>query len=176
MLRLSLAHGIHEPLGKIRNHTMYFITIPVVKERFKKELTEVRTDESGWIKYYYDKATEKEWVEYYPYPEDRAPSILKRTDLPNDLESLMNTCFSSNEVEDWRGLGAELSSEKYRIQKIAEVLKANAQKWSEDALKEFKISFRPIDNRNIVGMKIDEVERSYREFVDSKKEIDNIIK
>ncbi|WP_147275735.1 hypothetical protein [Adhaeribacter pallidiroseus] len=152
------------------------MTIPVVKERFKKELTEVRTDESGWIKYYYDKATEKEWVEYYPYQEDRAPSILKRTDLPTELESLMNTCFSSDEVEDWRGLGAELSSKEYGISKIAKVLKANAQKWSGEALSEFKKSFRPIDNRNIIGMKMDEVEKSYREFVDSKKEIDNIIK
>jgi len=155
---------------------MYFITIPVDKEKFKKELIEVRTDVSGWIKYYYNKSTEQEWVEYYPYQEDRSPSILKRTDLPDDLAGLTSACFSSDDIEDWRGLGAELSSGKYEIKKIAQVLKANAQSWPGKALSEFKKSFRPIDNRNIVGMKVEEVERSYREFTDSKKEIDNIIK
>jgi hypothetical protein len=154
---------------------MYFITLPVDKEEFKKKLTEVRSDETGWIKYFYDRNANKEWVEYYPYQEDRVPSILKRTDLTDNLESLMNTCLSSNDIEDWRGLGAELSSGKYDIKEIAQIFKSNKFNWSNSALKEFKKSFRPIDSRNIIGMKIDEVEKTYREFVNAKKEIDNII-
>src|SRR5687767_515308 len=99
---------------------MYFITIPADKELFKKKLTVIRTDETGWITYYLDKDSGTEWVEYYPYEEDRAPSILKRTDLGENLKEIMAACFSSDDVEDWRGLGAELSSGKYKISEIAQ--------------------------------------------------------
>lgn len=154
---------------------MYFITIPVDKEQFKNKLTEVKTVETGWIKYFYDMNANKEWVEYYSYQEDKAPSILRRTDLPTDLKGLMNICLSSNDIEDWRGLGAELQTGRYEIKVIAQILKSNIGNWSNSALKEFNKSFRPVDSRNIVGMKIDEVEKTYREFVNAKKEIDNII-
>jgi len=155
---------------------MYFITIPADKEEFKKRLTQVRTNETSWIKYYYNKASETEWIEYYPYQEDRAPSIIKRADLTNNLKELMNACFTSVDIEDWRGLGAELSSGKYNIKEIAQVLEENACIWPDIALKEFKGSFRPIDNRNIIGMKVDEVEKSYLDFIISKNRINNIIK
>ncbi|AHM59268.1 hypothetical protein D770_05005 [Flammeovirgaceae bacterium 311] len=155
---------------------MYFITIPANKEQFKNRLTKVRTDGSGWIKYFYDKEADAEWVEYYPYEVDRAPSILKRTDLKGSIEEIINVCLLSNDIEDWRGLGAELSSGKYHITDIAKVLRENAYRWPDKALKEFKKYFSPIDRRNIVGMKIDEVNKSYNEFISSKKEIDEIIK
>lgn len=155
---------------------MYFITIPAEKEKYKEKLTKVRTDETGWINYYYDKDSATEWVEYYPYEEDRAPAILKRTDLPREVTELMRICFASKDIEDWRGLGAELSSGTYNIKAVAQALKENASNWPNEALKEFKSSFRPVDNRNIIGMNIEEVEKSYNEFIDSQKEIKQIIK
>ena len=155
---------------------MYFITIPSEKEQYKKKLTKVSTYETGWINFYYDKDSATEWVEYYPYEEDRAPAILKRTDLPKEVKELMGICFASKDIEDWRGLGAELSSGTYSIKEVAQVLKENAFHWPNEALKEFKSSFRPIDNRNIIGMNMEQVEKSYQEFIDTQNYINQIIK
>ncbi|GEO02545.1 hypothetical protein AAE02nite_02090 [Adhaeribacter aerolatus] len=155
---------------------MYFITIPSEKEQYKKKLTKVSTDETGWINFYYNKDSATEWVEYYPYKEDRAPAILKRTDLPKEVKELMEICFASKDIEDWRGLGAELSSGIYSIKEVAQVLKENAFNWPNEALEEFKSSFRPIDNRNIIGMNVEQVEKSYQEFIEAQNYINQIIK
>ena len=155
---------------------MYFITIPANKEQFKKRLSAVRTDESGWIKYYYDDVAKTEWIEYFPYKEDRAPSILKRTDLKGDLRGIVDACLLSEDIEDWRGLAAELSSGQYQIKDIAQVFRENSHRWPDKAKREFKKSFRPTDSRNIVGMKVDEVEKSYNEFIRSRQEINEILK
>ena len=107
---------------------MYFITIPANKEQFKKRLSAVRTDESGWIKYYYDDVAKTEWVEYFPYQEDRAPSILKRTDLKGDLRGIVDACLLSEDIEGWRGLAAELSSGQYQVKDIAQVFRENSHR------------------------------------------------
>ena len=90
---------------------MYFI-IGVENINTKIETLEsIGQDESGWIKYYKGNNDER-WEEIII--DNRSfITILKKVDLPKKVHELMEICFSSNDENDWKGLGRLFSLGDY---------------------------------------------------------------
>lgn len=148
---------------------MYFITENI--NAVTKTFEQTGKDETGWIIYYKDKDN-KIWEELVI--DDRSfKSILKIKDMPNDLFSMMDIIFLSSDKDDWIGLGLILSLGNYSYKEIESFISNNVNKIDKKKLYTFLCNFKPIDNRDIIGKKYNEICSSYDEY---KKTISNIYK
>jgi len=146
---------------------MYFITENI--EEATKAFEQIGKDETGWIIYYKDKE-QKIWEEILI--DDRSfKSLLKRQDIPNDLFCMMDIVFLSSDRNDWIGLGYLLSLGDYSYKEIESYIMSNKDKIDKERLYTFSCNFKPIDNREIIGKKYDEICSSYYDY---KNTISNI--
>lgn len=153
-----------KPFGE----NMMFRTRP--SQEWKARLVKTGTSDGGWTIHYKDAVTSETWIEYFPYPEDRAPSYFRKADLPSDPEVLLRTCLQSEEEEDWQGVGAHCSG-AFDTELVADLLERLSRDVPRQALKEFGRFFHPYDNRKIVGMHYTEVEASYNRYLKASERI-----
>lgn len=130
---------------------------------FTHSLRLLETTSDGWEKTFLDESTGERWREYYPYPDDRSPTQLRRDPLPDDLRRLIEACLMSPSPEDWSGLGAHLSG-RFSAESIAPVLRELSAFVPREALDRFGRCYRAEDQRDIVGMDWTAVQESYRRF------------
>lgn len=140
---------------------MFFRTTSA--HEFTNRLSLLETAGDGWEKIFLDESTGERWREYYPYPDDRSPTQLRRDPLPDDLRTLIEACLISPSPEDWCGLGAHLSG-RFSAEVIAPVLRGLAPRLPREALDRFGRCYRAEDQRDIVGMDWTAVQESYRRF------------
>jgi hypothetical protein len=151
---------------------MWFISTSKVPKSFQL----VNTDATTWEKHYVDKTTNIEWVEYYPYEEDRSPEFIRRADFPVELHDMLSVCVQSPDTFDWYGLGAHLSAKKYHIDELLDYFEKNKHVISRKALKEFGKAYRPRDTRNTNGMNYQQICESYEAFKQAVERIKEITK
>lgn len=140
---------------------MFFRTTSA--HEFTNRLRLLETTGDGWEKTFVDDGTGERWREYYPYPDDRSPTQLRRDPLPDDLRALIKACLISPAPEDWCGLGAHLSG-RFPAESIAPVLRELAPCLPRAALERFGRCYRAQDMRDVVGMDWTAVQASYRRF------------
>jgi hypothetical protein len=140
---------------------MYFVVgIDNIRTKFST-LETIGQDESGWIKYYKDENDEK-WEEILV--DDRSfITILKKVDLPKNVHELMELCFSSNDDNDWKGIGKLFSLGDYPYLEIEKYFLENIKVEKRKRII-FLEEFRPIDNRDIVGKHFNDIHSSYEEY------------
>ena len=141
---------------------MMFRTHP--ETQWTKRLQKTGASDDGWTIYLVDPETKERWVKYFPYYDtDRAPSIFRREDIPQDPEELLRLCLTSDAKDDWQGVGAH-ASEAFDVELIAKILEKLRDTISAAALREFGRFFQPSDKRNIIGMNLVEVSLSYERY------------
>ncbi|HTH48789.1 MAG TPA: hypothetical protein VMB21_14850 [Candidatus Limnocylindria bacterium] len=153
---------------------MYFVTSQPEYNQLKARLQKKRTDESGWGTYYLDPEDGEEWVEYWPYHEDRSPSVLRKLNIPNDLETLLGGCLASRRKDDWRGVAAHFSGLSIGSDALLEILERRKGDFSAEALLVFGQNFELSDRRVIMGMNYDQVTASYEALLAKRKRIAEI--
>lgn len=144
-------------------------------KQWKERLQKTGTSDEGWTVHYLDPETGERWVEYYPYHEDRAPSYFRREDIPDEPEELLRGCLNSDSKEDWQGVGAHASG-AFDTELVATILEKIQGDVPSGALKEFGRFFLPYDNRNIFGMKYEQVTQSYERYLGACERISRITK
>ena len=132
--------------------------------RWKNSLLENGDCDDGWTKCYVDPATGIEWLEYYPYPEDRSPPYMRHASIPEDPEVLLRTALTSASKDDWIGVAAYASGQ-LDTELTVRIFESLLDDISPAARKSFARSFRPDDNRNVVGMSYSEVTASYNRYL-----------
>ena len=144
-------------------------------KRWRESLIETGTDDGGWIRHYRDPATDQQWTEYSPYPDDRSPIFMRHRSIPTDLAHLLQTCLSSSEKDEWRGVAAYVSGAFHTVE-VANTLETVLPDIRSKSLKTFGRYYRPDDRREIVGMHHSEVERSYVEHTTAVAKINELTK
>ena len=140
---------------------MFFWTISA--HEFANRLRLLETTGDGREKIFLDEGTGERWCEYYPYPDDRSPTQLRRDPLLDDLRTLIEECLSSHSPEDWCGLGAHLSG-RFSAESIAPVFRELAPRLPLEALERFGRCYRAQDLRDIVGMDWTAMQESYKRY------------
>ena len=133
-------------------------------KRWKERLKKTGSSDDGWTIHHQDPETDEQWVEYFPYHEDRAPSYFRKEEIPGDPEELIRCCLTSSVKDDWQGVGAHASG-AFDTELVADILEKLHDEVPRKALKEFGRFFQRYDNRDIVGMNYQQVTESYERFL-----------
>jgi hypothetical protein len=138
----------------------WFITSPRAIDEGPSTMKLASVDESGWYRTYRD-TQGLFWTHYYPYQDDRSSPHLMRADLPKPVVALFRQVLGSGDDEDLAGLGAYMSSADVSIDEVLEALHQTISEHPPPKWKRLGASFRPRDNRKIIGMTVDQITESY---------------
>lgn len=155
---------------------MYFIVSQSKKLAILQHSTHFGSDPTGWERYHRENSTQTEWVEYFGYNEDRSPTILRRKDLSTTLSELVPACLSSHDEDDWKGLAIHLNYINADLNQLLETFQKHAASFPRNAKSIFRQYFRPADQRNLIGLRVDQVEESYKAFIDISNRISEALK
>lgn len=155
---------------------MHFLPKSKFESAAPGRFTVTSTDAAAWTREILDNVTGEQWIEYYPYSEDRAPPMLRKKNLSSDLSELALLALSSPDEDDWHGFGAYLSSGAYTAEDILEVIERLHTKLPKKALSAFGASLRIPDTRTLIGMGYEEIQGSYKRYRDSISKIEEITK
>ena len=144
-------------------------------KRWRDSLEQISSEDGGWTRHFRDPATNQEWTEYFPYSDDRSPSHMRHRNVPDDLEDLFRECLFSRDKDEWRGLGAYVSS-TYHTLEVARILSDLAPELPIKALKVFGKYYRAEDRRQLIGMHYSEIEQSYQEHIRAVEQIKKLTK
>lgn len=153
---------------------MYFVIENPEHDQLKARLQKKCTDESGCITYYVDPHDGEEWIEYWPYEEDHSPSILRKLNIPAELETLLADCLASDNHDDWYGVAAHFSSSSVDSDALLEILERRKADFSAEALLVFGQNLELPDRRVLIGMTHDQVKASYEALLAKRRRISEI--
>ncbi|MFH5832738.1 hypothetical protein [Halalkalibaculum sp. DA384] len=104
-----------------------------------KEMVQLRKDDEKWEAYYHHPSTNEMWKSFFPQAngEKRGPKVMRIEPVPEKLEERLDVCLKSDNKDDARGLGVELSVDPHKWDHVLGIIEKQYREYERSQLQIF---------------------------------------
>ncbi len=103
------------------------------------EMTHLRNNDDEWEAYYHHPSTNEMWKTYFPQVKGhrRGPKILRTEPIPEELDERLALCLTSDNPDDAKGLGVELSVHPEKWEQVIDIVEEHCHDYDWKQLRLF---------------------------------------